>query len=197
MTRPFSQACENNKQPILEVLQRTLPSSGVVLEIGSGTAQHVLHFAANLPNLTWQPTEMPKTMATLLAGLEGLAPGNVLPPKELDVRDYPWDLGEFDAIFSANTLHIMSYDSVELFMRGAGEALKSGAPLCVYGAFKYHGGFTTESNAKFDKWLKEQNPESGIRDFEQVDAWALQNDLIFEADHALPANNQLIVWRKR
>ncbi|MDR2212638.1 MAG: DUF938 domain-containing protein [Pseudomonadales bacterium] len=197
MTRPFSQACENNKQPILDVLCHTLPSQGRVLEIGSGTAQHILHFAKALPGLQWQPSELPTALPTLHAGLDGLAPPNVLPPLALDASETPWPPRELDAIISINTLHIMPYAAVEKFMQGVGAALKSGAPLCVYGAFKYHGEFTTPSNADFDQWLKQRDPTRGIRDFEQVNAWAAQNGLIFEADHALPANNQLIIWRKK
>jgi hypothetical protein len=196
MTRPFSQACENNKQPILDVLLRTLPPRGLVLELGSGTAQHVLHFAKALPNLQWLPSEQPTHVGTLLAGLEGLAPSNVLAPLALDANQLPWPVGKVDAMISANTLHIMPIEAVAQFMKGAGQVLQSGAPLCVYGAFKYQGKFTTPSNATFDEWLKQRDPRSGIRDFEQVNEWAAQNGLVFEVDHSLPANNQLIVWRK-
>lgn len=196
MTRPFSQACENNKQAILDVLLRTLPPSGLVLEVGSGTAQHVLHFSRSLPNLEWLPSEQPSNLNTLLAGLEGLAPANILAPLVLDAGQLPWPVSGVDAMISANTLHIMPFEAVEQFMKGAAQVLKSGAPLCVYGAFKYKGKFTTPSNAAFDEWLKQRDPRSGIRDFEQVNTWAEENGLAFEADHALPANNQLIVWRK-
>ena len=197
MTRPFSQACENNKQPILDVLLSNLPASGVVLEIGSGTAQHVLHFAAALPALRWLPSEMPENLATLQAGLEDLAPDNVLAPVAIDASQVPWPVGKVDAVISANTLHIMPIESVEKFMEGAGRVLKSGAPLCVYGPFKYQGEFTTPSNGAFDEWLKQRDARSGIRDIEKVDEWAARNGLIFQADYALPANNQLLVWRRR
>lgn len=196
MSKPYSQACENNKGYILDVIRHHFPPGALVLEIGSGTAQHVCYFAEKLPAVHWQPSDLPVNLPTVLAGLADCALPNVAAPLALDVDEEPWPIGEVDGIFSANTLHIMSYASVERFMRGAGGILRPGARLCVYGPFKYGGEFTTPSNARFDLWLKQNDPQSGVRDFEQVDAWALEAGLRLLEDHAMPANNQLLVWEK-
>ena len=121
---------------------------------------------------------------------------NISAPLVLDVADEPWPIGPVDGMFTANTLHIMRHEYVERFFRGAGHVLKEGGTLCVYGPFKYDGEFTTPSNASFDIWLKQRDPLSGVRDFEQVHAWAQEAGLELVADHNMPANNQLLVWRK-
>ena len=196
MPKPFSQACENNKQYILNVIRYEFPPGSRVLEIGSGTAQHVVHFAQAMPQVQWLPTDVPQNLATLRAGLEGCGLPNIAPPQALDVAQDAWPVTETDGIFSANSLHIMSEAHVEHFFRGAGRVLRPGGRLCVYGPFKYDGEFTTPSNARFDAWLKQRDPLSGVRDFEWVDALARDAGLVLRADHAMPANNQLLVWEK-
>lgn len=196
MSKPFSQACENNKGPILEKILAIFQPGDTVLEVGSGTAQHILHFATNMPEVTWQPTELGENMPTLLAGLEGEERDNIqLPPLVLEACE-EWPDIEVEGIFGANCLHIMSQKSVECFFEGVGRHLKPGGNLCVYGPFRYKGEFTTDSNAEFDQWLKARNPVSGIRDFEMVDELAGNIGLTLVADHSLPANNQLIHWRR-
>jgi len=196
MSKPFSQACENNKQYILEKLGQAFASGSIVLEIGSLTAQHVCFFAEQLPDIHWQPSDTPANLPVVLEGMADCALPNIAAPLALDVAQQPWPIGMVDGIFSANTLHIMPYEHVELFFRGAGQVLRSGARLCVYGPFKYAGDFTTASNARFDEWLKQRDPQSGVRDFEQVNAWAAAAGLQLLADHPMPANNQLLVWEK-
>lgn len=197
MSKPFSQSCENNKQHILEIIRHEFAPGSLVLEIGSYTAQHVLHFAEAMPEVKWQPTDTPDSLLTLQQGLDGHTLPNIAAPLALDVSQDNWPLATADGIFSANTLHIMPAEHVEFFFRGAGHLLGSGGKLCVYGPFKYNGEFTTPSNARFDQWLKERDPRSGVRDFEQVDIWANMSGLLLLADHAMPANNQLLVWQKR
>jgi cyclopropane fatty-acyl-phospholipid synthase-like methyltransferase len=191
-----AEACERNKGPILEVLRRELAAQRAVLEIGSGTGQHAVYFAAHLPKLSWQPSEVADLLPTLAerVQLEGCA--NLKVPIALDVRAARWPDTGADAVFSANTLHIMGADAVEDFFRGAGAVLAENGVLCVYGPFNYRGHYTSDSNAQFDAWLKTRDPESAIRDFEVVDALARAQGLTLAADHAMPANNRTLVWRR-
>lgn len=196
MSRPFSQACENNKQYILDIIIQVYQAGDTVLEIGSGTAQHIIHFARHMPAVKWQPAELGENMSTLMEGLSGIELENILmPPLQLDVSD-SWPLIEVDGIFSANCLHIMAEESVDDFFHGVGRILRPGGHLCVYGPFKYGGEFTTQSNADFDSSLKSRCPVSGIRDFEKVNQLAQDVGLQLVADHSMPANNQLLHWHK-
>lgn len=194
---PFSPACERNKEPILAVLRTTLASCSCALEIGSGTGQHAVHFARHLPHLRWQPSETAEHLATLAERVRQEGPPNLLPPVELDVRAPRWPVPpDTDALFSANTLHIMHWPEVECFFRGAGALLAPRGVLCAYGPFRYGGRFTSGSNAAFDAQLRTRDPASGIRDFEAVNALAHAEGLELLEDHAMPANNQLLVWRR-
>lgn len=192
---PFSQACENNKGFILEVLREVFADRHTVLEVGSGSGQHATYFAQNLSHLKWQPTEIPAHAAHLRPRCQSYAGNNLLPPTALDVWDEPWQVVIPDAVFSANTLHIMSLSSVRRFF----EVLAGGRPadlvLAIYGPFNYDGRYTSDSNARFDQWLAAQHPDSAIRDFEVVDALAQGAGLTLYRDHEMPANNRLLVWR--
>ncbi len=194
MPKPFSQACENNKQCILERIRTEFPAGSLVLEIGSLTAQHLTFFAQSMPQVHWLPSDIPENLSTVVAGLTDNTLANIGAPIPLDVSQPDWPIAGVDGIFSANTLHIMPHAHVELFFQGVQRTLRPGGKLCVYGPFKYHGAFTTPSNARFDEWLQARNPRSSVRDFEQVDAWATAAGLHLLADHAMPANNQLLVW---
>jgi len=192
-----SEACERNKGPILAVLGGELTASRSVLEIGSGTGQHAVHFARNLPHLSWQPTELSGQLAPLEERILAEGPANLRPAIALDVRARPWPVGRVDAVFSANTLHIMAWDAVEHFFGGVGAVLAAPGVLCVYGPFRYRGGYTSQSNAEFDRYLRRRDPSSGIRDFEALERLAAAAGLELAADHAMPANNQTLVWRRR
>jgi len=196
MSKPFSQACENNKQQILDIISRYFHPGDEVLEIGSGTGQHTLYFCEKMPWLCWIPSEIPENLASIQAGLEGQAPPNLEAIKTIDVRDEPWPVPHINGVFSANCLHIMSAEFVPDFFRGAGAVIRPGGHLCVYGPFKYQGEFTSDSNKRFDQWLKERDAVSGIRDFEWVDELAGKQGFSLLADHAMPANNQLLVWQR-
>ena len=197
MAIPFSQACENNKASILSILNQYFQSGITVLEIGSYTTQHVQYFAQQLPEVTWLPSDMPKNLAMVGGGLALEETPNILSPLALDVSQEQWPVEQTEGIFSANTLHIMSEKHVERFFIGAGKILLPQCYLCVYGPFKYGGNYTSDSNASFQEWLRERNPASGIRDFETVDGLAAEAEMKFIADHAMPANNQLLVWQKK
>jgi len=192
----FSEACERNKGPILAVLATELAACERVLEIGSGSGQHAVHFAAHLPELTWQPTELAEHLPALAERIRREGSANLLAPLALDVRAHPWRVPPVDALFSANTLHIMAWPAVEEFFRGAGTVLEAPGVLCVYGPFRFHGRHTSDSNLQFDQWLSARDPTSGVRDFEALDALAAAQGLEFTADHAMPANNRTLVWRR-
>lgn len=192
-----SEASERNKVPILEVLRREFATTRAVLEIGSGGGQHAAYFAAHLPHLSWQPSEVAALVPALAERVRLEATANLRAPVALDVREVPWNVAPVDGIFSANTLHIMDWSAVEDFFRGLGGALSGGGVLCVYGPFNYGGRYTSDSNAKFDAFLRARDPQSGIRDFEAVDRLAGAQQLTLSADHAMPANNRTLVWRRR
>jgi SAM-dependent methyltransferase len=191
---PFSEACERNKAPILEVLRPLLAGRSLVLEIGAGTGQHAVHFARHLPHLAWQPTDRAEHLVGLAARIVAEGTPNLHVPFELDVSQVSWPRLEPDAIYSANTLHIMSWPEVEAFFAGIGRALAPGGALAIYGPFRQGDRFNAESNAAFDRSLRERDPASGIRDLEAVDALAAAQGLALRAVHAMPANNQLLVW---
>lgn len=195
-SRPFSQACENNKGPILEVLQSAFASVGSVLEIGSGTGQHAVFIAPRLPHLVWQPSDLADNLPGIRAWIQQDNAKNLKTPIELDVSWPSWPVESTGGVFSANTLHIMAWDLVERFFEGVGRVLAPEGVLCVYGPFNYGGAYTSPSNAQFDLWLKQQDPHSAIRHFEDVDALARKQGLALQADHAMPANNRLLVWRR-
>ena len=195
--KPFAESCVQNRDPILAVLREWFADRSAVLEIGSGTGQHAVYFGAALPHLRWQTADVVPHHAGILAWLNEAALPNVLPPLALDVSQTEWRSGRYDAIFSANTLHIMGWPEVEHFFAGVGAVLEPGGVLVVYGPFNTNGAFTSESNARFDAWLKARDPASGVRDFEAVDALARAQDLILQQDIAMPANNRTLVWRKK
>jgi len=193
---PFSEACERNRAPILEVLREAFADRSHVVEIGAGTGQHAVHFARYLPHLSWQPTDRSEYLPGLAARIAAEGKPNLRPPLELDVLQPEWPPLDADAVFSANTLHIMGWPEVEAFIRGAGRLLSGGGMLAVYGPFRYRGTFTTQSNAEFDRMLRERDAASGIRDFEAVDRLAARAGLEFQRDVTMPANNQMLVWRR-
>lgn len=193
----YSDACERNKDPILQILKSQLYGHRTVLEIGSGSAQHAVHFARHLPDLIWFTSDVANNLEGINTRLELEGSENAQRALELDVSQFPWPLQTVDAVFSANTLHIISWQNVAYFFQGAGQILGTGGKVIVYGPFRYNKQYTSESNAEFDVWLKQRDPESAIRDFEAVDALARQQDLILVDDFAMPANNQILVWQKQ
>lgn len=200
-TRPYAPACDRNRDPILTVLQRHFADRRHVLEIGSGTGQHAVHFAAAMPWLRWQCSDREDALPGIQSWLDEAALPNTPPPAPLDVAIGPWPRavtpdGRFDAMFSANTLHIMGWPEVERFFAGLEQALSADAVAAVYGPFNYGGQYTSDSNREFDGWLKARDPSSGIRDAEAVDALARRIGLHLVEDVAMPANNRCLVWRR-
>ena len=193
----YSPAAEKNKAPILEALRARLASTARVLEVGSGSGQHALHFTEALPGLCWQPTEHPAVLPALVANLGAAGREAILPPLALDLAADSWPAGPFDAVYSANVMHIVSVPLGEALIRGAASVLGAGGQLLLYGPYRFAGAFTTESNAEFDQWLKARDPASGVRDFEAVAAVAEASGLVLEDNRAMPSNNQLLCFRRR
>ena len=194
--QPYSNACENNKVPILTILQSVLSDVSSVLEIGTGTAQHAVYFAPLMPHLTWQTSDVIDNHPGIMSWLDALPASNLLPPLELDLRD-DWQIRQYDAVFTSNTLHIVDQTLVIAFFKKISQCLNVGGKLCIYGPFNYGGQFTSESNAEFDNWLKVKNITSGIRDFEWICELAKQAKLELIHDHTMPANNRLLEFVKR
>lgn len=193
----YSESAEKNRQPILDKLKHHFHQATSVLEIGSGSGQHAIFFTRHLTQLTWQTTETAENLAALQKNLHQLQSPQLPPPLLLDVQDRQWPLSTAENIFTANTLHIMPFEVVEKMFSGIRSILNPGGLLCIYGAMRYNGAFTSDSNARFDLRLKQQNSARGIRDFETVDLLAKEQELELLADHAMPSNNQLLVWRRR
>ncbi|MDB5763128.1 MAG: hypothetical protein JWQ21_2123 [Herminiimonas sp.] len=196
MTRQFSAACERNREPILAVLQTVFADRRRVLEIGSGTGQHAVFFAARMPHLVWQTSDLPGNHPGIIAWQQEAQLSNVLPPLALDTGSSDWPQGTFDAVFSANTCHIMAWQEVRAMFAGIGRILQAGGVLCIYGPFNYNGAFTSVSNAQFDASLRAQAAHMGIRDFELMNRLAGDQGFVLEADNSMPANNRLLVWRR-
>ena len=195
--KPFSQACENNKAPILEILKQVFSQTSIVWEIGSGTGQHACHFARHLPHLAWQPTDRQVNIEGIRLWQQESGLKNLKPPLILDVADSIWPCQAIEALFTANTLHIMSRDEVGLFFDRLGQCLQPEARVCVYGPFNYQGCYTSDSNAHFDQHLKSQNAQSGIKHFEDILALAAAIGLDLQNDHSMPANNRLLVFQRQ
>ncbi|MCP3869568.1 MAG: DUF938 domain-containing protein [Gammaproteobacteria bacterium] len=192
--KPYSESCDQNRDPIFSIIDSLFAECSSVLEIGSGTGQHAVYFAARLPHLLWYTSDLPEYHRGIRQWLDEAALSNTRGPLPLDVCQPEWQVPVVDAIFSANTLHIMHWSMVEAFFHDIGQRLCPGGRLVLYGPFNYRGGYTSESNARFDLWLKARDPLSGIRDFEAVDSLARQAGLVLENDHEMPANNRILCW---
>jgi cyclopropane fatty-acyl-phospholipid synthase-like methyltransferase len=196
MQKPRSPSCERNRDPILDVLRRHLSNRHHVLEIGSGTGQHAVYFAAALPQLTWQTSDVAENLPGINLWLAEAHLPNLPEPLLLDVSG-PWPQRRYDAAFTANSLHIMGWPEVEKLFAGLDAALERDAVLAIYGPFNYLGRFTSESNAAFDESLKLRSRAMGIRDFEAVDELAQSIGFGLVEDCAMPANNRTLVWRRQ
>ncbi len=194
--KPYAESCDINGEPILGVLRTIFADRKHVLEIASGTGQHAVHFGRALPHLSWQTSELEQNHAGIRMWLDEAQLPNVLPPVCIDANDAHWPVASVDAIFNANTVHIMSWPEVELLFSGIGRVLEVGGILALYGPFNYGGKFTSESNARFDDWLKSRDPKSGVRDFEALDQLAKMQGMVLRNDIEMPVNNRTLVWQR-
>jgi cyclopropane fatty-acyl-phospholipid synthase-like methyltransferase len=195
-TKPYSQACENNKQPILEVIRPFLKNATDLLEIGSGTGQHAIYFAEKMPHINWQTSDLLENHQSIQMWLDDCPLNNIYPPIALNVLTDDWPEESYDAVFSANTAHIMPWHAVEAMFKGVANQLNSKGLFILYGPFKYNGEYTSASNEQFEGWLKSVDPERGIRDFEAIQLLANNNGMSLLNDYPMPANNQILVWQK-
>ena len=192
--KPYAESCEKNKEPILAVLKEVFSERKRVLEIASGTGQHAVFFARELPHLIWQPSELAQNLAGIQAWLDEAQLPNVLTPLAIDMNDARWPVANVDAVFNANTVHIISWPEVERMFAHISRIVVPGGCVCFYGPYNYNGRFTSESNARFNDWLKSRDPRSGVRDFEAVNRLAASHGLQLLRDIEMPSNNRILVW---
>ena len=194
--KPFAPACERNKGPILEVLRHVFAGAADVLEIGSGTGQHAVWFAAGLPHLVWRTSELSYCHAGINAWIDDAGLDNVERPLDLDVAARPWPLSSAGGVFSANTAHYMHWPEVEAMFGGVADLLSPGGRFALYGPFARDGRHTSASNASFDRLLRAHDPGYGVRDVRDLERIAAGGAMVLEEDVAMPSNNRILVWRK-
>lgn len=196
MNKPFAPATERNRAPILAELKRLLRGDEQVLEIGSGTGQHAVHFAAALPGLRWQTSDVAEALPGIRLWLEETGLSNTSAPLALDCRESAWPELSAEVVFSANAIHIMGWPQVQQLFRHLNAIIQPQGLLILYGPFNIGGDYTSASNAEFDQWLQARDPASGIRDLETVDALAAAIGLRLREQRSMPANNFLMVWQR-
>ncbi len=194
--KPYSPACDRNKEPILELLKSYI-KSGRLLEIGTGTGQHAVYFAKNLTNIEWQTSDVQENHAGIQMWLDEAQLSNVKNPISFQIGRDTFPKGEYDFVYTANTLHIMSWDEVQSLITLLGENSKVNSKVFFYGPFKYNGEYTSKSNLEFDLNLQESNPKKGIRDFEKVQNLMQEAGFDLLKDHEMPANNRMLVFEKK
>ena len=194
--KPYAESCDQNREPILAVIQPLLADCRSVLEIGSGTGQHAVFFAQNMPRLVWHTSDCKRYHDGIKQWLQEAGLENTRAPITLDVYTSRWPRQTFDAVFSANTAHIMHWPEIDAMFSGVATVLESGGKFLLYGPFNYNGRYTSESNASFDSQLKDRDPESGIKNFEDLDRLAQQAGLRLRNDYNMPANNRILYWEK-
>lgn len=194
MHKPCAESCVQNRQPIQRVLEQYLEGRETLLEIGSGTGQHAVYFGAAYPHLRWQTSDLQHNHAAINAWIDDSGLANVSRPLTLDTTR-PWPpIGQFDMVFSANTLHIMSRAAVQGLFDHLPAVMHARSLFLVYGPFNYAGKYTSDSNRRFDQWLRQNDAQSGIKDFDWLSGIAAANGLECRADHAMPENNRILVW---
>lgn len=196
MNKPYSESCDQNKDAIFSIISPVFSSLSSVLEIGSGTGQHAIYFAQKMPHLKWHTSDCSSYLEGINMWLSEAGLSNVSQPFELDVTSSPWPKLAVDAVFTANSIHIMSRHDVVDFMSGVGRLLSAQGQLMIYGPFNYNGSYTSESNARFDQWLKGRDPLSCIKHFEEMVSLAKDNGMQLVADHEMPANNRILHFIK-
>jgi cyclopropane fatty-acyl-phospholipid synthase-like methyltransferase len=194
--KPRSEASERNRAPILAVLRQWMIAPGTVLEIGSGTGQHAVHFAAAMPHLRWVASDLEQNHAGITAWIEESALTNLSGPITLDVRDPDWPFSSLHYVYSANTAHIMSWESVATMFGAVGRVLRRRGLFFLYGPVNRGGQFTSESNREFDRSLRARDPAMGLRDDQALIALASRCQLTYAADYSMPARNRMLIWQK-
>lgn len=196
MNKPYTESCDQNKIPIFSVIAPIFSSLSSVFEIGSGTGQHAVYFARKMPHLTWHTSDCSAYIEGINSWLTESKLSNLIPPVELNVSTSMWPSITVDAVFTANTVHIMHQDDVLNLVTGVAKLLNKKGSFVIYGPFNYNGGYTSDSNARFDSWLKERDPLSGIKHFEDIKKLAEENAMELVRDYEMPANNRILHFRK-
>lgn len=197
MTKPFSPACERNREPILKVLKDVIsPEDRKLLEIGSGTGQHAVYLAPHFPHMIWVTSDVRENHAGIKMWLEESGAPNIIGPGEFQVGKDDFPQGNFDVVFTANTFHIMNWKECKTLMKMLGQNLQEGSQVLIYGPFNYQGKFTSQSNADFDASLKERDTLMGIRNIEDVTTNMRKNGFLLSQDYEMPANNRLLLFLK-
>jgi len=196
MNKPYSESCDQNKDPILSVISPLFSSCSNILEIGSGTGQHAVYFANNMPHLTWHTSDCLPYLEGMNMWLADAGLDNLAPPFELNVTSSPWPDFAIDAVFTANSIHIMHQQDAVNLMSGVGDLLKPDGSLVIYGPFNYNGSYSSASNASFDVWLKARDPLSGIKHFEEIERLANNNGMRLVNDYEMPVNNRILHFIK-
>lgn len=194
--KPYAESCDQNREPILSVIKPLFETCQSVLEVGSGTGQHAIYFAEKMPHLTWFTSDREENHSGIRMWLEEAGLKNTKAPLALDTQHDQWPDIKVDAVFSANTTHIMHWPDVEAFFAGVGEVLNAGGLFALYGPFNYNKSYTSDSNERFDGWLKDRDPLSGIRDFEALDKLAAEAGMTLKNDFEMPENNRILCWQK-
>jgi cyclopropane fatty-acyl-phospholipid synthase-like methyltransferase len=194
--KPFAESCEENKIPILNVLRQELTQKQRVLEVGSGTGQHAIFFAQQLPYLHWICSDLEENHAGIRMWLQEARLDNVEGPLLLDALE-TWPELDIDAVFSANAIHIMSWEAVKGMVKNIGRLLPLSGKVYLYGPFMYDGQHTAESNARFDSWLKVRDPLSGVRDVAELSKLMHKENIELVGDYEMPVNNRILVWQKQ
>lgn len=195
INKPYSESCKQNREPIRQVLGQFVNGRQSVLEIGSGTGQHAVYFSGQYPFLQWQTSDLTENHAGIQSWINDSGLNNVYPPIELDVIAQ-WPDRKFDLLYSANTVHIMSSYAVQKLFSAIPGCMHDESVFLLYGPFNYLGQYTSDSNARFDMWLKQRDPESSIKNFEWLKDIGQQSGLECTHDFAMPANNRILVWQK-
>ncbi len=196
MLKPYAESCDQNKDPIFNVIEPYLIDQRSVLEIGSGTGQHAVYFAQKLQHLVWHTSDRPQYHDGIARWLNAAGLGNIKKPILLDMSHSTWPQISIDVVYSANTTHIMSWQDVEALFEGVGHLLNEAGLFLLYGPFNFSGEFSSESNKLFDQYLKTRDPLSGIRNFEDLNTLAKLTKLKFIKNHKMPCNNHILAWEK-
>lgn len=196
LSKPYSESCDQNKDPIFSVIRPLLKDAKNVLEVGSGTGQHAVYFAEKIPSLVWHTSDCEPYLPGITMWLAEAGLDNTRMPIELNVSHSIWPSLSFDAIFTANTVHIMHWHNVEALFAGVGKLLNTEGQFIVYGPFNYKNAYTSDSNERFDGWLKSRDTESGIKNFEDLCLLAEKDDMFLVDDIEMPANNRILVWKR-
>ncbi len=195
--KPYAISCDRNSAPILEVLKEYLKDYKKLVEMGAGTGQHAIYMAPHFPELEWYLLDQKDRHEGIKTWLHDFPRANVKGPIEYSIGENDWPISDCDVVFTSNTLHIVSWEKDLQFFDDLTNALSSGGLFMAYGAFNYNGDFSSESNKKFEEWLKERDPASGIKDFEKVKAELEKRDFELVKDHEMPSNNRLLVFKKK